>query len=169
MFFAIHCHCSLPLFFSAWGKEDTLCFLPLDCKKGPMTTVSTAALYGHKDDTYLPVLHPQSHLHTERCRGKLCVSVRGREKDEELLSLQPGLVSVAMKQQLRHCFRLPPRKGGKEGGRAHTGTAGGRKQRNHLGRRGHGESESEEGTVERGLDEKCGQVAFKKKVLCIRA
>ncbi len=135
-----------------------MCFPPLTCEKEKLvqTTLpgATSALYGHKDDTYLAVLHTHSHLHTERCclqRKIVCVRERERERRGAAV-LAAWTVSVAMKQQLRHCYRLPPRKGGKEGGRAHTGIAGGRKQRHNLGRTGHGESESEEGTVDRGLD-----------------
>ena len=55
-----------------------------------------------------------------------------------------------MTQKLRHL--LPPRK---NGGSAHTEREGRRKQGNNLGSTGHGESESEEGTLERRLDEMC--------------
>lgn len=59
-------------------------------------------------------------------------------------------VSVGMKRQRRHGYRRTPRKGGREGVNSYTGTAAGMKQRNNLGRAGHGESESRERTEERG-------------------
>ncbi len=47
----------------------------------------------------------------------------------------------------------PGREGGRKGGKAHTGTAEGRRQK----RTGHGERESEEGTIKRGLYELCNE------------
>lgn len=98
-------HCSFSLFFSLMSRGQCV-FSITDlwkakacsdsCAQGrSLRYVSTAALCGHRDDTYciLLPLHTHSHLHTERCclkRKTVCVHCS---------SLQRGLFSVAVKQQ----------------------------------------------------------------------
>lgn len=132
-------HCSFSLFFSLMSRGQCV-FSITDlwkakacsdsCAQGrSLRYVSTAALCGHRDDTYpaafahsLTPAHREMLFEEENCVCPLLILAAR--------TLLCGSETTASSVTATD----PPRKWGKEGGGAHIGTAAGRKQRNNLWR-----------------------------------